>query len=160
MALRLTATPALFCSDRRYAGSRFLHDVTCFDFEHCSFFIGRENENTRRKLPRRDQKVAKNCFKYDCNLQISPTAIRIRTYDHSAECWVPGDSVVFHTKISDYVILPKTHMQQKTDVFNNYEHYIKAILKYIKYEIKSCTLSFAYHWPAFLIDFVHWQISL
>ena len=41
------------------------HDVTNFEFALFSFFIGGGNGSTSRKLPRRGQKAAENCFSYD-----------------------------------------------------------------------------------------------
>ena len=64
--LRLPATLALLCSDKRCADSRPPYDVTNFEFDLCSFFVGRGNGSTPRKPPLHDQKAAENCFSYDC----------------------------------------------------------------------------------------------
>ena len=58
-ALRLSASPALLCSDRRCVDSQPLHDVTNFEFDLCNFFVGGGNGSTPRKPPWRDQKAAK-----------------------------------------------------------------------------------------------------
>ena len=59
-ALRLPATPALLCSNRRCADSEPPHDVTNFEFDLCSF-VGGGNGSTRenhRCVIRKLQKIA------------------------------------------------------------------------------------------------------
>ena len=51
-ALRLSATPALLSGDRRCSDSRLSHNVTNFEFDHCSLFIG--GGSTPRTPRRRD----------------------------------------------------------------------------------------------------------
>ena len=49
MALRLSVTPALLCSDRRHTVSQSLHDVVNFEFDLLCFFIDGESGSTLRK---------------------------------------------------------------------------------------------------------------
>ena len=84
-ALRLSATPAPLCSDSRCADNRPPHDVTNFEFDLCSFFIGGGNGNTPRKPPRLNHKTAKNCFRYDCRSQTLPLGFELETAALNAE---------------------------------------------------------------------------
>ena len=68
--LRLSATPAQLCSDRRCAHSRPPLDVTNFEFNLSSFFIGGGNGSTPRKLPLYTLCIYTVCVCYHCYVQL------------------------------------------------------------------------------------------
>ena len=85
-ALRLPATPALLCSDRRCANSRPPHDVTIFEFWALQLFSWwRKREYPEETIAAWSESCGKLLHLWS---QVSPSATGIRTRDHSAKCQV------------------------------------------------------------------------